>query len=96
MYLDNHEKEPLQLKFLSSYLFAVDFATGDKGRLMSSFNERVEVCSATCCDVGLHVDVTSWDDDVKQSMSNLATAHGVNSFRIYMCGRWQLNDEEVS
>jgi len=76
-------------------LFTVDFATGDKGRLMSSYNERIETCSSSCCDVGLHVDVTSWNDDVKQTMSNLVAAHGVNSFRVHTCGRWQLKDDDV-
>ena len=54
-----------------------------------------EAASASCCDFALHVDITSWSDEVKQTMSVMTSQHGVNSYRVSMCGEGQLNDEEV-
>ncbi|XP_078481204.1 dihydropyrimidinase-related protein 2 [Ciona intestinalis] len=73
----------------------VSFSTGEKGKLVSSFNKKSEACEAGCCDVSLHVDVTSWNDDVKEAMTKLSTKHGVNTFRVFMSGQWQLSDEEL-
>nr|XP_009857716.1 dihydropyrimidinase-related protein 2 [Ciona intestinalis] len=73
----------------------VSFSTGEKGKLVSSFNKKSEACEASCCDVSLHVDVTSWDDDVKEAMTKLSINHGVNTFRVFMSGQWQLTDEEL-
>ncbi|CAK8683267.1 unnamed protein product [Clavelina lepadiformis] len=73
----------------------LDFVSGDEGRLISTFQERIEASSISCCDVGFHVDVTKWNDEVKQAMTSLAIEQGVNSFRVHMSGRWQLDDWEI-
>uniref|UniRef100_H2YZ09 dihydropyrimidinase n=1 Tax=Ciona savignyi TaxID=51511 RepID=H2YZ09_CIOSA len=73
----------------------VSFSTGEKGKLASSFLKKSESCESSCCDVSLHVDVTSWDDDVKEAMTKLSSKHGVNTFRVFMSGKWQLSDGEL-
>jgi len=76
-------------------LNSVDFVTARQGGLMAAYKERVESASTSCCDVSLHVDITSWNEETKKSMTTLAKEHGINSFCFTMSDRFQLNDEQV-
>ncbi|XP_037094793.1 dihydropyrimidinase-like isoform X2 [Pollicipes pollicipes] len=50
-----------------------------------------------CCDYSLHVAVTWWSEKVKLEMSELASEHGINSFKMFMAfkDKWQLSDAEL-
>ncbi|XP_014908205.1 dihydropyrimidinase-related protein 3-like isoform X2 [Poecilia latipinna] len=50
-----------------------------------------------CCDYSLHVDVTHWDDSVKQELDNLIKEKGVNSFQVYMAYKdyYQMSNSEL-
>uniref|UniRef100_A0AAX7UCP7 Amidohydrolase-related domain-containing protein n=1 Tax=Astatotilapia calliptera TaxID=8154 RepID=A0AAX7UCP7_ASTCA len=50
-----------------------------------------------CCDYSLHVDITHWNDSVKQEVDNLIKEKGVNSFQVYMAYKdyYQMSNSEV-
>uniref|UniRef100_A0A665UU84 Dihydropyrimidinase-related protein 3 n=1 Tax=Echeneis naucrates TaxID=173247 RepID=A0A665UU84_ECHNA len=49
-----------------------------------------------CCDYSLHVDVTHWNDSVKQELDSLIKDKGVNSFQVYMAYKdyYQMSNSE--
>uniref|UniRef100_A0AAX7TL09 Amidohydrolase-related domain-containing protein n=1 Tax=Astatotilapia calliptera TaxID=8154 RepID=A0AAX7TL09_ASTCA len=50
-----------------------------------------------CCDYSLHVDITHWNDSVKQEVDNLIKEKGVNSFQVYMAYKdyYQMSNSEL-
>ncbi|XP_075957941.1 dihydropyrimidinase-related protein 3 isoform X2 [Anarhichas minor] len=51
----------------------------------------------TCCDYSLHVDITHWNDSVKQEVDTLIKEKGVNSFQVYMAYKdyYQMSNSEL-
>uniref|UniRef100_A0A4W5N0R7 Dihydropyrimidinase like 3 n=1 Tax=Hucho hucho TaxID=62062 RepID=A0A4W5N0R7_9TELE len=51
----------------------------------------------TCCDYSLHVDITHWNDSVKQEVDTLLKEKGVNSFQVYMAYKdfYQMSNSEL-
>ncbi|KAK2116710.1 Dihydropyrimidinase- protein 3 [Saguinus oedipus] len=51
----------------------------------------------SCCDYALHVDITHWNDSVKQEVHNLIKDKGVNSFMVYMAYKdlYQVSNTEL-
>ncbi|KAG8506239.1 Dihydropyrimidinase-related protein 3 [Galemys pyrenaicus] len=52
----------------------------------------------SCCDYTLHVDITHWNDSVKQEVQGLLKDKGVNSFMVYMAYKdlYQVSNTEAS
>ncbi|KAH0629727.1 hypothetical protein JD844_012036 [Phrynosoma platyrhinos] len=50
-----------------------------------------------CCDYSLHVDITHWNDSVKQEVQTLIKEKGVNSFMVYMAYKdlYQVSNTEL-
>ncbi|XP_062392628.1 dihydropyrimidinase-related protein 3 isoform X1 [Sardina pilchardus] len=50
-----------------------------------------------CCDYALHVDITHWNDSVKQEVETLLKEKGVNSFQVYMAYKdfYQMSNSEL-
>uniref|UniRef100_A0A8C1VVT7 Dihydropyrimidinase like 3 n=1 Tax=Cyprinus carpio TaxID=7962 RepID=A0A8C1VVT7_CYPCA len=51
-----------------------------------------------CCDYSLHVDITHWNDGIKQEVLSLIKEKGVNSFQVYMAYKdlYQMSNSEVN
>lgn len=51
----------------------------------------------SCCDYALHVDITHWNDSVKQEVQGLTKDKGVNSFMVYMAYKdlYQVSNTEL-
>ncbi|KAF3821666.1 hypothetical protein GH733_009708 [Mirounga leonina] len=52
----------------------------------------------SCCDYALHVDITHWNDSIKQEVQNLIKDKGVNSFMVYMAYKdlYQVSNTEMN
>ncbi|XP_030649217.1 dihydropyrimidinase-related protein 3 isoform X1 [Chanos chanos] len=50
-----------------------------------------------CCDYSLHVDITHWNDSVKQEVESLIKEKGVNSFQVYLAYKdlYQMSNSEL-
>uniref|UniRef100_A0A672RAZ0 Dihydropyrimidinase-related protein 3 n=1 Tax=Sinocyclocheilus grahami TaxID=75366 RepID=A0A672RAZ0_SINGR len=50
-----------------------------------------------CCDYSLHVDITHWNDSIKQEVLSLIKEKGVNSFQVYMAYKdlYQMSNSEL-
>jgi len=77
----------------------IDFAIPAKGQsLVEAYHQwRERADEKVCCDYALHVAVTWWSESVKAEMEELATNHGINSFKMFMAYKdvWQLDDTEL-
>ncbi|TNM85233.1 hypothetical protein fugu_009411 [Takifugu bimaculatus] len=66
--------------------------------LTESFDQwRQWADEKACCDYSLHVDVTHWNDSVKQEVDVLIKEKGVNSFHVYMAYKdyYQMSNSEL-
>lgn len=64
--------------------------------ILDKYHEyRQKADDKVCCDYGLHVCLTSWNDRVRDEMKTLCQHHGVNSFKMFMAYDFMLNDEEL-
>ncbi|CAF3811699.1 unnamed protein product [Rotaria sordida] len=61
----------------------------------AQWRERAD--AKVCCDYGLHVAITTWNDQVAQDMEKLTKEKGVNSFKVFMAykGVFMLQDDEI-
>ncbi|XP_065165459.1 dihydropyrimidinase isoform X2 [Atheta coriaria] len=75
----------------------IDFVFPKKGEsILDKYHEyRQKADDKVCCDYGLHVCLTSWNDRVRDEMKTLCQQHGVNSFKMFMAYDFMLNDEEL-
>lgn len=66
--------------------------------LMETYDQwRQWADEKTCCDYSLHVDITHWNDSIKQEVDNLIKEKGVNSFQVYMAYKdyYQMSNSEL-
>ncbi|XP_017785498.1 PREDICTED: dihydropyrimidinase isoform X1 [Nicrophorus vespilloides] len=75
----------------------IDFVVPKQGEsiLDSYYAWRQKADDKVCCDYGLHVALTSWNDKVKGEMKTLCEKHGVNSFKMFMAYDFYLKDDEL-
>ncbi|CAF4455039.1 unnamed protein product [Rotaria socialis] len=66
--------------------------------LLEAYKQWRERADAkVCCDYGLHVAITHWNEQVAADMETLAKEQGVNSFKVYMAysDSFMLHDDEI-
>ncbi|XP_059207307.1 dihydropyrimidinase-related protein 3 isoform X1 [Centropristis striata] len=66
--------------------------------LMEAYDQwRQWADEKTCCDYSLHVDITHWNDSVKQEVDSLIKEKGVNMFQVYMAYKdyYQMSNSEL-
>lgn len=83
----------------------IDFAIPSKGQpLVAAYKQWREWADPkVCCDYGLHVAVTWWDDEtpsevpLAQQMEELVKQHGVTSFKCFMAYKnvFMINDKQM-
>ncbi|UJR28248.1 hypothetical protein I4U23_009498 [Adineta vaga] len=77
----------------------LDFVIPTKEQsLIEAYNQWRERADAKiCCDYGLHVAITSWNEQVAKDMEILTKEKGVNSFKVFMAypGTFMLQDDEI-
>lgn len=73
-----------------------DFVIDPQSTLLEGFSKWQEWASqGACCDYGLHVAITNWNDKTKEEMEIL-THKGVNSFKMFMCyENMQMTDKNL-
>ncbi|CAF0929337.1 unnamed protein product [Rotaria sp. Silwood1] len=59
------------------------------------WRERAD--SKVCCDYGLHIGITHWNEQVAKDMEILSKEKGVNSFKVFMAysDNFMLHDDEI-
>ncbi|XP_076337580.1 dihydropyrimidinase-like isoform X2 [Tachypleus tridentatus] len=76
----------------------VDCVLETTSSLLESYKKwRSWADEKVCCDYGLHVAVTSWNDCIKQDMVTLTKEHGINSFKMHMAYKnvYMLQDDHL-
>ncbi|XP_034539445.1 D-hydantoinase/dihydropyrimidinase-like, partial [Notolabrus celidotus] len=77
----------------------VDHVIPDPGSsLMEAYDQwRQWADEKSCCDYSLHMDITHWNDSVKQEVDTLIKEKGVNSFQVYMAYKdyYQMSNSEL-
>ncbi|CAF3367667.1 unnamed protein product [Rotaria sp. Silwood1] len=59
------------------------------------WRERAD--SKVCCDYGLHIGITHWNEQVAKDMEILSKEKGINSFKVFMAysDNFMLHDDEI-
>uniref|UniRef100_A0A2C9K001 dihydropyrimidinase n=1 Tax=Biomphalaria glabrata TaxID=6526 RepID=A0A2C9K001_BIOGL len=77
----------------------IDFVIPQKGEsLLDAYEKwRGWADAKVCCDYGLHVAVTWWNDQVSKEMDVLCSEKGVNSYKVFMAYKdvFMLDDDEI-
>ncbi|MCG8569284.1 MAG: dihydropyrimidinase [Spirochaetes bacterium] len=62
----------------------IDFVTPEpKENLISAYEKRLAEANDCCCDFGLHMSITWWDDTIPEQMAQ-CIQKGMTSFKVYM------------
>jgi len=63
----------------------IDFVTPEPGQsLIQALNLRKELAQKSLCDYGLHMSITSWNDNIPVEMRQCVEKEGISSFKVYM------------
>ena len=63
----------------------IDFVTPEPGQsLVEALNMRKEVAQKSLCDYGLHMSITSWNENIPAEMQRCVKKEGIPSFKVYM------------
>ncbi|XP_064600062.1 dihydropyrimidinase-like isoform X1 [Liolophura sinensis] len=76
----------------------IDFVLEKSDSLLDSYEKwRGRADPKVCCDYGLHVGVTSWNENTPKEMEILTKDKGVNSFKMFLAYRdvFMLEDDEL-
>ncbi|CAF0875595.1 unnamed protein product [Adineta steineri] len=94
-----HRSPYIYIYGVCSEHITVDFVIPTKEQsLIDAYNQwRERADSKICCDYGLHVAITHWDEQVGKDMEILTKEKGVNSFKVFMAypGTFMLADDDI-
>lgn len=63
----------------------IDFVTPEPGQsLIEALHERKEAAKKSLCDYGLHMSITSWNQNIPEEMRRCVEQEGISSFKVYM------------
>ena len=80
---------------MSISISAVDFLNAGAEEMSKPSRRRLEMASKSCCDYAMSIDITYWNDTMKNSMSRAKDELGAIFFRVFMSDKWQLDDKQV-
>jgi dihydropyrimidinase len=76
----------------------IDFVTPEPGQsLIEALHERKEAAKKSLCDYGLHMSITSWNQNIPGEMRQCVEQEGIPSFKVYMAYKETigLDDEHI-